>query len=82
MLIFIWHLFVCLLVCEIILLWMNCIFNSSDIPIPQNWIEPSVNNVGVFIHVSCLASPLRIQLVSGNPAMNGDGTRYNPAASH
>lgn len=36
----------------------------------------------VFLHISCFASPLRIQLVSGSPAMNGDGTRYNPAASH
>jgi hypothetical protein len=40
-----------------------------------------VMSVG-FLHISCFASPLRIQLVSGNPAMNGDGTRYNPAASH
>nr|DAF90461.1 MAG TPA: hypothetical protein [Myoviridae sp. ctdyF5] len=27
----------------------------------------------VFLHISCFASSLRIQLVSGNPAMNGDG---------
>ena len=36
----------------------------------------------VFLHISCFASPLRIQLVSGNPAMNGDGTCYNPAACY
>jgi hypothetical protein len=28
------------------------------------------------------ASPLQIQPVSGNSAMNVDDTRYNPAASH
>ncbi|CDL38802.1 hypothetical protein [Citrobacter freundii] len=36
----------------------------------------------VFLHISRFASLLEIQLESGNPAMNVDGTRYNPAASH
>jgi hypothetical protein len=36
----------------------------------------------VFLHISRFASPLQIQLASGNPAMNVDGARYNPAASH
>jgi len=48
---------------------------------PQDEIQPSVSNVGLFFFISFLADPLQIQLENGNPSMNVVGTRFNPAAN-